>query len=274
MTRHTLMGGRHWLAALLVLMLTAACGAPDTGSSAARTAAATPVVTAPQNPLTIGSWQLVSYGPAAEPSKPISSTPTLSFAADGSLGGAGGCNSFFGSYVLTGTTMTIDGLGRTEMACMPQELMAQEDRYLAALADVSAFVHTDNTLTLRYPEGELVFEHIPAPPARTLENTAWRFNGFVQGDAVSMIAGGDAITAELRAGKITGNAGCNRYNAPATIQGRQLSIGPIISTKMACDATPAEQQFLAALQTVTAWEIDDQTLTLNYPGGGLSFVAE
>ena len=288
MTDQVLMRGLRLPVALLVLMLTAACGVPDTGSSAAQAeaptqpAVETPTAEAPmpsstaatQIPLTDGSWQLVSFGPAAEPSKPISDTPTLSFEADGNLGGSGGCNSFFGSYAITGTTMTIGEVGSTEMACEPQALMAQEVQYLAALGSVTEFVQTDNMLTLRYPEGELVFEHVPPPPARTLEKTVWRFNGFAQEDVVSMVAGAEAITAEFRDGTISGNGGCNRYNGPATIQGQQLTVGPIVSTKMACDAMEAEQQFLAALQAVTSWEITGQTLSLDHPGGRLMFVAE
>ncbi len=160
------------------------------------------------------------------------------------------------------------------MACMPQAVMTQEDQYLAALGSVSEFVQAGNTLTLRYPEGELVFEHVPPPSARALENTVWRFNGFSENDTVSMMAGAENITAELRDGTISGNGGCNQYNGPATIQGQQLTVGPLVSTKMACDAMQAEGQFLTVLQAVTAWEIADQTLTLHYPGGSLLFVAE
>ena len=295
MTRKSLTRGWRLSAALLVLTLTAACGTPDTGSSATQpTAEATAVAsateaptvestpspistsapTAPANPLTDGSWKLVRYGPPAEPREPIAETVNLSFEADGNLGGSGGCNSFFGSYEITGTAMTIGEVGSTEMACEPQALMAQEVEYLGALDRVTEFVQPGNTLTLRYPEGELVFDHVSAPPAPTLENTAWRFNGFAQNDAVSMIAGAEAITAEVRDGTISGNGGCNRYNGPVTIQGQQMTIGPIVSTKMACDAMEAETQYLTALQSVTAWEIDDQTLALHHPGGSLLFVAD
>lgn len=289
MTQSKRISAHYLLAALLVVLMTA-CGVPTTDSGSTNATGEAPTVplttaptpspapaptpTIPQMKLTNGSWQLVGIGPAGQPSKPISNTLSLHFMDDGELNGSGGCNYFFGSYVITGTQLTISELGSTERACFLQELMAQEGQYLAALGSVTEFAQTDTTLTLRYPTGELVFAHVPPPPARTLENTAWRFNGFLQGEAVSMIIGGGTITLELRDGEVTGNGGCNRYNGAIISRGEgQLTIGPLASTKMACDALEAETQFMGALQTVTGWEITDQRLTLQYPGGGLMFVA-
>jgi len=52
---------------------------------------------------------------------------------------------------------------------------------------------------------------------------------------------------------VSGDAGCNRYNATVTINGRELSFGPVASTRKLCPTgMEAEQAFLAALEATVA----------------------
>lgn len=62
-------------------------------------------------------------------------------------------------------------------------------------------------------------------------------------------------------GTVTGTTGCNSFNGQVTIDGSQLSFGPLATTRMAClDPAVAEQEqaFLAALEAVTAYTIDTE----------------
>jgi putative lipoprotein len=57
---------------------------------------------------------------------------TITFTADGSAHGSGGCNRFRGSYTVEGEKLTIGPLAGTRRACLPA-IMEQEDRFHAAL---------------------------------------------------------------------------------------------------------------------------------------------
>lgn len=73
---------------------------------------------------------------------------TLDFGADGRVSGNASCNSYSGSYVLTGEGMTVGRTATTMMACQP-ELMQQEMAFHAALAKVRRFeLGPDGTLDL------------------------------------------------------------------------------------------------------------------------------
>ena len=58
---------------------------------------------------------------------------TLQPLPDGRVAGSSGCNRFNGSGVISGGKVVIGALATTRMAC-PEALMAQESKYLKALA--------------------------------------------------------------------------------------------------------------------------------------------
>ena len=63
---------------------------------------------------------------------------------------------------------------------------------------------------------------------------------------------------------VGGFTGCNRFTGAYTVDGDALELGAIGSTQMAC-APPAdevERAYLAALERVAAWRLDDAELVL------------
>jgi heat shock protein HslJ len=69
-------------------------------------------------------------------------------------------------------------------------------------------------------------------------------------------------------GRVSGFAGCNQYNGTYALVGDALTIGPVVSTKMACtDGMELESRFLATLPKLTHWQVNDSTLTLDGAGG-------
>ena len=66
-------------------------------------------------------------------------------------------------------------------------------------------------------------------------------------------------------GRVSGNAGCNRYGGVVTLKGASLLVDQVFSTKMACVA-PAlmdqETRFLQALQATRSYRIDGTKLVL------------
>ena len=65
-------------------------------------------------------------------------------------------------------------------------------------------------------------------------------------------------------GTVSGSAGCNRYTASYTVDGSALEIGDVATTNMACPppADAVERKFLAALERVEDWRIEDGELVL------------
>lgn len=113
--------------------------------------------TAPPSLATLAgaTWTLVSLGgqPLAQGARP----PTAVF--DGiRLSGFGGCNRYTGQVEdKTPGTIAIGPLAATKMAC-PSPAMEVEDRYFAALAQVTQYRVAGSRLVLSGPSGELTFE--------------------------------------------------------------------------------------------------------------------
>ena len=67
---------------------------------------------------------------------------------DGQASGSGGCNTFNGTYVLDGTSLTFgDEISTTLMLC-EEAVQAVEDAYLAALPEVAGWAISGGVLTL------------------------------------------------------------------------------------------------------------------------------
>ena len=89
---------------------------------------------------------------------------------DGQLRGTAACNSYFADAPSTGPSITIGGVGATEMGC-DEPRMAAESAYLAALPEVTEVVRDGETLTLWGDEAELVFTLEPPEPDAPLVGT-------------------------------------------------------------------------------------------------------
>ena len=69
------------------------------------------------------------------------------FEADGKFGGFAGCNSFFGSYVATDTTLQTGNIGATRKMC-PEPVMQQENQFLQQLQTAVEYSIKGNTMIL------------------------------------------------------------------------------------------------------------------------------
>ena len=109
------------------------------------------------------SWQLSTVRGDA-PGGPGAS---MTFGADGTLGGSAGCNRLTGTFALeSGGRITLSPLGTTRMAC-PAPAAEQERLVLAALADVDRYAVQGDGLVLMSASGErlLAFESAGAAEA-------------------------------------------------------------------------------------------------------------
>jgi heat shock protein HslJ len=97
-----------------------------------------------------GSWDVTGYydGKSAHVSVQAGTTITMVFDADGQVSGNSGCNTYSGGYSVNGNKIAVGPLMTTRMAC-PDDVMTQEQQFLAALAGAETWSVRGDTLELR-----------------------------------------------------------------------------------------------------------------------------
>jgi len=75
-------------------------------------------------------------------------------------------------------------------------------------------------------------------------------------------------------GKVSGDAGCNRFVGGYTTDGTSITIGPLATTLMACEqpVMDAEATFLVRLQAAVSFQAKAQTLRIYAPKDLIRFV--
>lgn len=98
----------------------------------------------------------VNTGTGAVSSMVTGTTVTAMFAADGTVSGSGGCNTYSGPYTTDGGNVAIGPLAGTKMLCSsPVGVDAQEAQFLQAMQRATSYEIEGNTLTLRAADGAL-----------------------------------------------------------------------------------------------------------------------
>ena len=176
--------------------------------------------------------------------------------ADGHLTGFSGCNQLVGSYTLDGDTLVLGQLGGTMMAC-PEPARSTEDQFLKAFSGtMQVVVEGDHLMLMPESGGDALRFEREAPPR--LEGVRWEVTGYNNGrQAVVSPMAGTRLTLEFQDGQVSGDSGCNRFHGSFAVAGNALTIGPLATTRMACDdeSMVQEQQFLAALASAATWDI-------------------
>ena len=127
-------------ASLILLTMTilalAACSGPGSATS---------------DPLDGTSWVLIAY----RKTRPIPGTTITAIFEDGQVRGSAGCNSYGGSYQVSGDTIAVSEISFTEMACLePEGVMDQETTFLEFLGDARTFRLGDGQLQILRSDGE------------------------------------------------------------------------------------------------------------------------
>ncbi|MBA4194222.1 MAG: hypothetical protein C0451_06605 [Comamonadaceae bacterium] len=104
-----------------------------------------------------------------------------------------------------------------------------------------------------------------APPAPVLVGTEWRLESL---GGREVPAGSQATLAFPEAGRVAGNASCNRFFGTYTQTRQNISFSQMGATRMACIGSAAEQEtrYLAALQKAVGFEIEGSRLTIRLSG--------
>ena len=104
-----------------------------------------------------------------------------------------------------------------------------------------------------------------------LTGTTWRATSI---DRSAAREGVESTLSFPEPGKIAGDAGCNRYFGPVTIDGTAMTFGLMGSTRMMCPPAQMDQEqaFMKALGRVTRFDVEDAKLRLYADDGGAPIV--
>jgi heat shock protein HslJ len=188
--------------------------------------------------------------------------------ADGQLGANAGCNTLSGSYTLDGSTIVIEQMAGTEMACEPA-LMEQDAWLTEFLTSRPSYTLEAETLIVTAGGTSITLtDREVFNPDRPLEGTRWTVDTLytgrdASGSAASVPAEPEAFL-EFDGTTVTGSGGCNSLNGPATVGEGTIAFGPIATTRMACPegAMDLEAHVLAVLDGEVTYTIDGDVLTL------------
>jgi heat shock protein HslJ len=229
----------------------------------------------PGSGLNDNEWLLTGYVLNDTATPVLSATAvTLAFGTDGRISGRAGCNGYFASSTIKGSTIAIGQAGSTMMYCSEPGVMDQESTYLSLLSQAATFTIEGNSLFLFNGKGTkiLSFAKVIPPEPKPLTGTNWTLESVHTGQSVSSVISESSMTAVFeKDGRVSGSAGCNRYFAGYNLTGTKIFMSGIGSTKMAC-AQPGvmnqETLFLHLLSATRSYTIEGNLLSLLDENGG------
>jgi len=234
-------------------------------------------------------WHLDSMGTIESPTIPSKDADFTALFFPKESGPAGlvlgwtGCNEYNAAYVANLTELKVNLPNLTNNTGCPPDFWEQEQQYFLGLNAASTYHILGNKLQIPYDEGRqalnftaevLPVESPSGGPLTSLNGTRWWLvmlgpRPVLPGTQTTAVF---AINDDGKTGTISGNAGCNDYNAPIT---GALQIGQPAMTKKYCPEPPGlmnqESAYLSALQTATSFTQVYNQLLISTRNGLLVF---
>lgn len=203
---------------------------------------------------------------------------TLRFNGHGQMTADAGCNLMSGPVRFDGGRLVVTDLAVTEKGCAP-ELHAQDEWLHKLLRAGPTWRLSGSELVLTGGGTEIKMDdRVVVDPDRPLAGTRWEVDSIIdKGSVASVPAAKKAFLVFADDGAVTGSTGCNNLSTRATVAGKKITFGPVITTKMACDeaANGLERAVLRVLeQDPVTYQIEAGHLVLTAPDStGLRFTA-
>lgn len=228
-----------------------------------------PVIETESATLENTNWVLVAYmNSEGVLTETLGDTEVTAKFIDDQVNGNAGCNTYFGGYHVEGENLSIGPLASTEMFCgNPLGVMDQEYAYLTALGSAATYQIFEGQLIIEDETGEPILTFSVAE-SKSLTGNLWKVIAYNNGkEAVVSVIIGSEITAYFdEEGQVSGSAGCNNYSASYEVSGDNISIGPAITTRMACSDPEGimdqESAYLGALEMVSSFQFEGDRLIL------------
>lgn len=210
-----------------------------------------------------GTWVLKSLN--GEPSANIfkGKTPTMNIdIAEKRIFGNGGCNSYTGAFTYNKGILSAPNLASTMMMCLDEN---QESQFHAILGQPNKVSLEEGVLTLKN-DGKVVAQFEKGIDTSLLLGE-WILESIADGDVKALFADQTpTISFDLPENRFGGNAGCNRYNATYKIEGTTITVGPVMSTRMACPFLEGESKFTQIITGVSTLEATSDKITFAKEG--------
>jgi heat shock protein HslJ len=140
---------KQWKLGVVMIMLVLACAkSPEASDESAASVTGASSLVGPR-------WRLVELDGQPSIAGGGAREPHLIFSRSDSVdrvGGATGCNSMGGTYEADSSRIRFSQLFSTKMACVEQDRMRQEARFVNALETADRYEISGDTLTLRAGE--------------------------------------------------------------------------------------------------------------------------
>jgi heat shock protein HslJ len=206
-----------------------------------------------------------------------------------------GCNGASGGASLDGDTLVVEDMMQTQMACMDEEgqVLMDHDAFMVAFLGGGPTVSIDgDQLTLTGADATIVLEPAPAVSGSTtlvdpgdpgdpgdpdtpvssegaFWGSTWTITTIVDDGAevevVDAQASGAAPEIDTTAEGAISFTGCNGGRGEANYGAGKLAVGPLVSTKMACEdaALMSQDDFIASLlASAPTVSVEGDTLVL------------
>jgi heat shock protein HslJ len=159
----------------------------------------------------------------------------------------------------------------TMMYCGPEEVMEQEQAYLAVLGEAAFYQVEENALRMANASGDTILQYRAQEPT-PLVSTDWEVLAYNNGKGgyTSVILDTEISALFGQDGSLTGSAGCNNYTTSYELGSGSgaargsISIGPTVTTRMFCGEPEGtmdqESAYLQALESAVTYEIKGQEL--------------
>jgi heat shock protein HslJ len=226
--------------------------------------------------LTQGVWLWIrtEYGDGSVLQSADTTAYSVAFMDDGRVAIRADCNTGVATYTTDGSRLTIDPGPMTLVACPPN---SQDTAFLRDLFQVATYVFNapQLVLTMQLDSGNMIFSQ---QSVASLTGPTWRVTSYNNGmhAVVSTLPGPEVSMVFSDDARVSGNTGCNLFNGPYTLSGSSISFGPLATTRRVCasdGASQQEQQFLAALNATTTYELRGDRLTFHDSNGSTQIVA-
>jgi heat shock protein HslJ len=187
-----------------------------------------------------------------------------------------GCNNMSGPYTVDGSTLVVESLAMTDMACQPPIRMDQ-DTWLAQILSGRPTVElTGDELRLTGSGVRItLLDREVAEPDRTLVGPRWVVETTIDGDlALSIADGSKAYLSFDAGGRVTGETGCNAIAGSYSADPDTITFSLTMVTAVLCSGVRGtlDRNVTVLFEgRPIAYRIDGDQLTLTYAdrSGGL-----
>lgn len=215
-----------------------------------------------------GTWNLKTLNGVEAKSVFDGPIPSAKFdVAQLGVSGNGGCNTYTGSFTYDKGLFSAPNLAATMRMCMHENKETEFFKTFAIPSKLS-ISETGNLIFTQNGKDALVFEKSLAIAEADLAGV-WTL-ATIDGGVVADLFNSEKLpTIEFKEGRLGGHGGCNRYNGQYTLDGNVVKVGPLMSTRMACDYIDGEGKLLKTLEGDSKLVVEGNTLSFVKDGASV-----